>query len=277
MKSYLKAFFFKALSYGLFAASKEQKLENLVQKLKAIIPDLSDQYVTFKVENEFLERKVRNLHAFQVRLIMDAVNIIKRKKENALLVDIGDSSGNHLIYLKNLMSNIESISVNTDKEAVRRINMKGLKSIESRAEELHKNTAFNKSADIFISLEMLEHLESPTSFLTDMSQKSKCKLFVITVPLVNASRVGLYQIRNARDDRPLDPENTHIFELSPDDWDLLFKYSGWKIKNRYKYFQYPRKSPLTLLRFFWKMLDDFDGFYGVILEKDDTYINRKKS
>ncbi len=277
MKSYLKAFFFKSLSYGLFAASKEQKLENLVQKLRTIIPDLSDQYVTFKVDNEFLERKVRNLHAFQVRLIMDAVNSIKKEKENTLLVDIGDSSGNHLIYLNHLMTNIESISVNTDKEAVRRINMKGLKSIESRAEELHKNTEFNKSADIFISLEMLEHLESPTTFLTDMSQKSECKLFVITVPLVNASRVGLHQIRNERDDRPLDPENTHIFELSPDDWELLFKYSGWKIKNRYKYLQYPKKSPLILLRYFWKMLGDFDGFYGVILEKDDTYINRKKS
>ena len=277
MKSYLKAFFFKALSYGLLAASRKQNLENLVQKLKTIIPDLSDQYVTFKVENKFLERKVRNLHAFQMRLIMDSVNIIQKEKENVVLVDIGDSSGNHLIYLKHLMSNIESISVNSDKEAVRRINMKGLKSIESRAEELHKNTEFNQSADIFVSLEMLEHLESPTTFLTDMSEKSECKLFVITVPLVNTSRVGLYQIRNARDDRPLSPENTHIFELSPDDWDLLFRYSGWKITNRYKYFQYPKKSPLTFLRFFWKMLDDFDGFYGVILEKDDTYIKRKTS
>ena len=33
--------------------------------------------------------------------------------------------------------------------------------------------------------------------------------------------------------------------------------------------QYPKKNPLTLLRYIWRWFD-FDGFYGVVLQKDDS-------
>ncbi|MDG2228512.1 MAG: methyltransferase domain-containing protein [Gammaproteobacteria bacterium] len=276
MKKILQSLFYKIQIYSLVRASKQQGMESLVQELITIIPNISDQYVTFKIDSDYLERKVRNLHAFQIGLITDAVKKLQETKDKLILVDIGDSSGNHLIYLNKLLDGIEASSVNLDEEAIKRIQSKGLKAIKSRAEELHQSSDFNQSADIFFSFEMLEHLESPTSFLTDMAEKSECEIFIITVPMVIKSRVGLHQIRNLKDKRPLNPENTHIFEFSPDDWDLLFKFSGWKITKRVKYFQYPRKSLLSPLKFLWRRMD-FDGFYGVILEKDDTFSKRRSN
>ena len=40
-----------------------------------------------------------------------------------------------------------------------------------------------------------------------------------------------------------------------------------------QYTQYPKYSPLTLFRFLWRKFD-FDGFYGVILQKDNTVLKK---
>ena len=51
----------------------------------------------------------------------------------------------------------------------------------------------------------------------------------------------------------------------------LFKFSGWKVEKDLIYYQYPQKHPLWLTKYIWKKLD-FEGFFGVILSKDDTYL-----
>ena len=82
--------------------------------------------------------------------------------------------------------------------------------------------------------------------------------------------MGLHQVRGRGDkQQPLNAETTHIFELCPDDWDLIFKFSGWRVVERSKYTQYPKRNPLTVLRYLWRKFH-FDGYYGVILERDDT-------
>jgi hypothetical protein len=80
---------------------------------------------------------------------------------------------------------------------------------------------------------------------------------------------------NKGKDRAFNAETTHIFELSPSDWDLIFRFSGWRIVKSVRYTQYPKSNinPLSLLRYIWRKLD-FDGFYGVILEKDDSISKR---
>ena len=145
-----------------------------------------------------------------------------------------------------------------------------MNAICSRAELLHEHPDFNDKANIFLSFEMLEHLFDPITFLHNMSTKSECDFFVITVPYVVSSRVGLHQVRGRGDkQQPLNAETTHIFELCPDDWDLIFKFSGWRVVERSKYTQYPKRNPLTVLRYLWRKFH-FDGYYGVILERDDT-------
>jgi hypothetical protein len=263
---------------SLKSAIKEQKLVKLVQRLTDIVPDLTDQYTMFVVEGDFLRLKVRACHAFQIDLTQHAVSMLKKDKYT--IVDIGDSSGTHLKYLESIYSSntIDTLSVNLDKKAVTRIIDKGMKAIECRAEELHKHPDFtSNSVDIFLSFEMVEHLMDPVNFMHSMAIESECKYFVVTVPYLYRSRVGLHHVRAGKERLPdyFVSENTHIFELSPDDWDLIFKFSGWKIVKSVKYTQYPTKNPLSFMRWGWRKTD-FDGFYGVILEKDDTYSKRYK-
>ena len=280
IKEVVKEIIFKLLEYSLNTASNEQGLTDLKIQLKKIIPDLSEQYTSFKIEGDYIVNKLRSQHAFQVKLAQEAILMLKTEKKKPTLVDIGDSSGAHLSYLQDLAGgggNVRAVSVNIDPVAVEKARKKGFEAIESRAELLHEHPDFEGSADIFLSYEMVEHLLDPTSFLHAMATKSKCDYFVVTIPYLYRSRVGLHQIRNLgkQQDRAFNAETTHIFELSPGDWDLLFRFSGWKIVKRIRYTQYPKNilNPLTILRYAWRKLD-FDGFYGVILEKDDSISKR---
>ena len=58
-------------------------------------------------------------------------------------------------------------------------------------------------------------------------------------------------------------EDEHIFELSPQDWTLLFLHSGWKMTFSATYYQYPRKLPLVspFLAYYWRYTD-FEGVLG---------------
>ena len=276
----LKNIVFKLLEYSLNSASKEQGINKLKADLKKIIPDLNGQYTSFKIDSGYLINKVRSQHAFQVSLAQNAISLLDDKEiKNPTLVDIGDSSGVHLLYLNALSKGdgLRTISVNLDPVAIEKIKKKGFKAIQSRAETLHCHPDFTGKSDIFLSYEMVEHLFDPVSFLHKMATKNECNYFVITVPYLHQSRVGLHQVRhlNKGEDRAFNAETTHIFELSPNDWDLIFRFSGWRIVKSVRYTQYPKSkiNPLSLLRYIWRKLD-FDGFYGVILEKDDSISKR---
>ena len=274
IRDFAKFFVFKLLTLSRISASKEQRLDELKRKLEKIILDLSSQYNSIKIEGDYLVNKLYLQHAFQVSLTQDAISLLDNKKQKSFtIVDIGDSSGFHLEYLTNLEKGISrAVSVNIDPEAVKKIKKRGFEAIESRAELIHEHPNFNGQSDIFLSFEMVEHLFDPISFLHEMSVKSICDFFVVTVPYQNSSRVGMHQIRNSSfRSSPFNAEVTHIFELSPNDWDLIFKFSGWKVVKKVYYTQYPKNklNPLSLLKYVWRKLD-FDGFYGVILEKDDS-------
>jgi hypothetical protein len=259
---------------SLRSAAREQGLDRLSERLVEIVPDLTSQYTTFRVDNEFLQVKTRSLHAFQIDLAIKAINYIP-PKESIYVVDIGDSSGTHLIYLNSILRddmrfascNLNYLSVNLDPIAVDKIASRGIRAILCRAEDLYKN--YKIKADLILSFEMLEHLYDPVSFLNILSEKSVCEYFVLTIPYLSQSRVGLHHIRHGQN-RVVYPENTHIFELSPTDWKLIFQHAGWKVVNEAIYRQYPLWSVWILLKPLWKKLD-FEGFYGVILKRDRTW------
>jgi hypothetical protein len=69
----------------------------------------------------------------------------------------------------------------------------------------------------------------------------------------------------------------HIFELSPEDWELLMLHAGWKVRHSEVLFQYPRSLP-GISAFFsrlWRNAE-FEGSFGAILEKDTTYADHYK-
>lgn len=278
MKSIIKTLVLKLLTIALQQSNRERGESKLKKKLSTIVPDLSKQYTTFEVDmsNSYLVNKIRGQHAFQMSMALKAIELLNNDKNHINIVDIGDSSGTHLIYLSKLLTdkdiqNVQTLSVNLDPIAVEKIKSKGLNAILSKAEELHLQPDGVK-ADIFLSYEMLEHLFDPISFMHNMSIKSECQYFVLTVPYVQKSRIGMHHLRQ-NNGQEIFAENTHIFELSSDDWDLIFQFSGWEIVYRDKYTQYPKAFPLTLTKYIWKKFD-FDGFYGVILKKNLTIANR---
>jgi 2-polyprenyl-3-methyl-5-hydroxy-6-metoxy-1,4-benzoquinol methylase len=256
------------LRMSLKEAAKEQGLSKLVHTLATIVPDITDQYSTIQLDNPYLKENVRNLHAFQISL----VNNILKEFERPVIVDIGDSAGNHLIYILELFSksmHIQCLSVNLDANAINKIRQKGLKAIITKAENLEN---YNINADIFLCFETLEHLSDPCHFLYGLSNNTEAKYLIVTVPYVQKSRVGLHHIRREIVG-PCCAENTHIFELNPDDWKLLLKHSGWDVVHEKIYLQYPKKGIIRLTRFLWKRYD-FEGYLGLILLRNDTWSSK---
>jgi len=203
-------------------------------------------------------------------------------KSDLMVVDIGDSSGSHLKYLQSgevcADKKIDALSVNLDPVAVEKIKKQGLAAIECRAENVHQHHEFKgKEVDLFLSFETLEHLFDPISFLHELAktENSNAPYFVITVPFLPKSRVALHQIRSGIT-ADMYAENTHIFELCPNDWRLLFQFAGWEVVEDEVYRMYPRKNPYYFMKFLWKRFA-FDGYYGCILKQNTTISSRYKS
>lgn len=256
--------------HSIALAVSENNLQELIDQLRNIVPDISDQYSSGQEDyNDYLELKMRAQQAFQCKLMLLALRSAKR--ETITVIDIGDSAGTHMLYLKALAEDkfqINTVSINLDPIAVDKIKAKGLQALQCRAEDV--NFEGNR-IDLFTSFEMVEHLHNPAIFFYKLTKKTSCKRMVVTVPYLRKSRVGLHHVRTNSED-PANAENEHIFELSPEDWTLLMFHSGWKVVHREVYLQYPRRYPILSQLFSWYWREtDFEGFWGVILEKDTTY------
>lgn len=259
------------IKWSIRNAISHSNLKDLPGRLRKIEPDISAQYSIGQEKfNDLWELKMRGLHAFQCSLMLKALEFMPSKK-HITVVDIGDSAGTHMSYLKNLTKDrlsIEPLSVNLDKRAIDKIKGKGLEAILCRAEDLDLG---DREVDLFVSFEMVEHLHNPAIFFHRLAEKSKCNKILVSVPYLKKSRIGLHNVRN-KNNKKIYAEDEHIFELCPEDWSLLLSHSGWKVLYQDIYYQYPNKFPIVsaLLAKFWRKID-FEGFWGVILEKDDTY------
>jgi hypothetical protein len=253
---------------SLLRAIKEQGLDRLFLRLSSLVEDISAQYSGFELDTPYLRNSVRGLHAFQIRL---ATGVIK-EMERATVIDIGDSAGTHLQYLLGIFGSdkrLTCLSVNSDPAAVEKIRAKGLDALLARAEEIDD---YGREADVVLCFETLEHLTDPARFLYGLSSGTHASHLVVTVPYVRRSRVGLSHIRRGRPER-VDAENTHLFELNPEDWKLLVRHAGWNVAKEEVYLQYPRWGLFRFTKPLWSRLD-FEGFYGMILTRDHTWSAR---
>ncbi len=268
IKKTLSIYYQRLLTHSLRCAMNEQGLSDLVRRLEELVPDITDQYSSFKIDTPYLNANVRNIHAFQIALVNEVIDEFNQPT----IVDIGDSSGTHLEYILKLhqdMKKIRCLSVNLDSNAVEKIRKKGMEAVHARAEELQN---YNINADIFLCFATLEHLSDPCRFLHELSSKTNAKYLIVTIPYQRHTRVGMYHIRNDRAG-DVSAENTHIVEFCPEDFRLIAQHSGWKIQKERIYYQYPRRHFLRLTRSIWKR-SDFEGFYGVILAKDSRWSSR---
>lgn len=256
--------------WSIHRAIAQKGLYGLVERLREIVPDVSDQESSEKEQfNAYWELKRRSLQAFQCSLMLNLLDTIHHGE--LTIVDVGDSAGTHMLYLKELTKgkfSIDTISVNLDPRAIKKIEARGLKAILCRAEELDLG---EKNIDLITSFQMVEHLHNPAIFFRRLAKKARANRMLITVPYIKNSRVGLHQIRFGTR-RDIFAEEEHIFELNPQDWTLLLLHSGWRVVHSEIYFQYPRGWPLVsaLLKRFWRA-GDFEGFWGAVIEKDLTF------
>ena len=264
-----KEFFERFSKLSLKLALFENRYGKLLKKLREIVPDISNQESSEKdTFNDYWEFKRRGLQAFQCTMMLKSLETVPYN--NLTVVDIGDSAGTHMFYLKELAKDkydVDTISVNLDPRAIEKINARGLKAILCRAEDLDLG---DKNIDLFTSFQMVEHLHNPAIFFYRLAKRSSCNRLVITVPYLRNSRVGLHHVRN-RSEKIIYAEDEHIFELSPEDWTLLIFHSGWEVIYSKIYYQYPKRLPIVspLLSWYWRTTD-FEGFWGAILEKNTT-------
>lgn len=271
-----RALYQKLSAASIEAAVAEQGLAELAGRLRQVIPDISDQYTGgFDPEEyrRYWEIKMRGLHAFQVRLMLDSMAHLGRK--GLVLADIGDSSGNHARYLQALAEpgSIERVvSVNLDPVAVEKVRAKGGDSILARAEEMDLEGV---RPHLFMSFEMVEHLTDPIRFLHRLAERGSAEHLLMTVPLSPTSRFGGFDLRQPEGQMParFTAEEVHLFELCPADWLLLARFAGWRPVFQRRYHQYPLRSALRLTAPLWRRLD-FPGFWGVLLERDMTVATR---
>lgn len=261
---------------SLRAAIREQGLDTLVEQLRRAVPDLSDQYTRAFADadlSRYREIKARGIHAFQIRCALDALDVIGG--DGRVIADIGDSSGNHGAYLRatarpGQVSRI--VSVNLDPVAVDKVRAKGGEAILCRAEELDLD---NVRPDLFVAFQTLEHFIDPVRFLHEMASKGSADHLLVTVPYRRTSRFGGWHMRQPDETMPpaMTPEEVHIWELSPADWQLMARFAGYRPVFSRIYRQYPLHGMWRVAQPLWQSYD-FEGFLGLLLCRDTALAER---
>ena len=261
---------------SLRAAIREQGLAPMCERLRQVLPDLRDQF-TGAIDGTEYERyweiKMRGLHAWQVRCVLEALDRIGG--DGLVLADVGDSSGNHAAYIQALappgqVSRV--VSVNLDPVAVEKVRAKGGEAVLSRAEDLDLEQL---RPDLFLSFETIEHLTDPVRFLHALATQGTAEHLLMTVPYRRRSRFGgaHMRLRDGALPERMTAEEVHIYEFSPDDWLLLARFAGFRPVFTKTYWQYPRRSMLRLAAPLWRKLD-FEGFFAAFLQRDLSLAER---
>lgn len=271
-----RALYQRLSAASIRAAVEEQGLAKLYARLEEVIPDIADQYTGGfdPIEyRRYWQVKMRGLHAWQVRFMLDAVASFGRG--GLVLADIGDSSGNHGRYLQAVAEPgavARVVSVNLDPVAVDKVKAKGGDAVLARAEEMDLE---GTRPDLFMTFEMVEHLTDPLRFLHRLAEQGSADKLLMTVPWRRESRFGGAEVRWPIERVParMTAEELHLFELDPDDWLALARLAGWRPVFQRVYRQYPERHPLAATRSLWARLD-FEGFWGVLLERDLSLATR---
>jgi len=273
MKKQLKKIKFIKDRYDRFRISsikqavKQQNLKNILSVISAY--PIENHYGTSIINTAYIWYKVKALHAFQVSLINEALkNEYGTNVEK--IVDLGDSSGLHLLYTKEINLDIldkrdcSYVGVNIDGGALKKIEDKGFRAIYYDIEEAIFKYEDFVDADYVFMFETLEHLNNPATVLRKIKEDINPKALIITVPFVRGSRVGIEKTSTGKIN--LTPEDVHIFELSPKDWGQLFTYAEWTIDYEQVYYQYKRNLMTNWFwRWYWEYFD-YEGFIGYVLK-----------
>ena len=252
---------------------EDPSLKSFWRLSNEILPDLRDHYATDRMSSEEALRS-RLLISSQAHFLNDVMQRLEQQGEPfSTYVDIGDSDGSVRLLLKDELAQkgVSTLGVNIQEEAVKQMRDAGLEALCADAMTLADRQL---DFDLVSVFETLEHLPDPIGFLTAMREITTSRL-IISVPLMHKSRVSLSYLSPKWDSKKRATiANNHVFELSPEDWEKLFKHSGWRIEHERRVRQFPNRGFLkVLLQWAWRKLS-FEGYWFVCLQPDDTYKKR---
>jgi hypothetical protein len=260
---------FNVLSSKAILDAKNEDIEfkKIWEVSQKAFPDLENHFTSVTLDNEAILR-VRYLICGEVYFLKKIIEEFtrNRKTKECKYLDIGDSDGSVRLIMNKIMNEIkiDSLGINLQTEAVNRVKATGLKAECIDAMKMGK---LGRKYDIVSLFETMEHLPDPIGFLDSMHDVVGERL-VISVPFIRRSRVGMQYLTDKwpKDKLP-NIENTHIFELSPEDWIKIFRHTGWKVEDQWKLLQFPRRGILKyIMRYAWIKIS-FEGFWFVSLSK----------
>jgi len=252
----------------LDAKDEDKKFLEVWNLSLKVIPDMFlDEHFLSSVSSDEARLRIRLLICGEVFFTMDIIKALINRERSCTYLDIGDSDGSMRLLLNEAIPHfhIESLGVNLQPKAIEKIRQKGLKAECLDAMEVGKT---GMKYDVVSLFETLEHLPNPIGFLEGIHDTVGHRL-IISVPLVTKSRVSLRYLNDgwSKDKTPT-IENTHIFELSPDDWKKIFLHTGWRVEREWSLRQFPEKGVLKIMmQYAWRKIS-FEGFWFVALTKD---------
>lgn len=265
----IKKMFNVLSSRAVLAAKKENVVFKKIWEVSIeILPNLENHFTGAILENEALLR-VRHLLCGEACFLDGTIRELFPSEKRCSYLDIGDSDGSVRLILNKIMDGfqISSLGINLQTKAVENIRRIGLDAECVDAMEIGKR---GEKYDIVSLFETLEHLPNPIGFLESIHDIVGERL-IISVPLISTSRVGMQYLSKKwpKDEIPT-IENTHIFELSPMDWEKIFIHTGWKIKSKWQLRQFPKRGLLKfIMKYAWRKIS-FEGFWFVALSKDES-------
>jgi 2-polyprenyl-3-methyl-5-hydroxy-6-metoxy-1,4-benzoquinol methylase len=234
-----------------------------------LFPDFSNHFAV-PVDNKEIEHRIRLLVVGETFFIKKEIDRIFELKDSCSYADVGDSDGSVRLLLEKYFSKekLSSVGINLQENAVKKIKKKGLEAICADALSLGDRRI---NYDIVSAFETIEHLPDPIGFLDKIKSIINCRL-ILSVPLIRHSRISLAYISDKwpKGKKPT-IENTHIFELSPLDWEKIFLHTGWRVENEWKLMMFPSNGfSRFILQPYWRFVS-FEGFWFVSLSKYNKY------
>lgn len=199
-----------------------------------------------------IEIKEKSLEYLLKIFTIERIVFIKKillKKEQGIIVDLGDSNG---IFLRSCGHS--GISVNISDPVVHSLRGKGMETIQADIEHLPFKTG---SIQMVFLFETLEHVQNPISLLKEIGRISDN--LILSVPYVTHTHT--YPI-NYDLGRPI--HQHHIFEFNKEDLETIISHTPFKVCREHTAVVIDENGGLSdrIILFLWKIFFEKDMFCG---------------
>jgi len=274
LKSLIKRKIFDPVSISsvIKVINSNNELREIWEYSFDLFPDFSSHFAVPVYDKE-IEHRIRMLVVGETFFIKKEIDGILESKEGCSYADVGDTDGSVRLLLEKSFSKekLSSVGINLQENAVEKIKKRGLDAICADALSLGD---MGNNYDIVSAFETIEHLPDPIGFLDRIKSVINNRL-ILSVPFIRHSRISLAYLSDKwPEGKKPTIENTHIFELSPLDWEKIFLHTGWKIENEWKLMMFPSTGfSRFILQPYWRFVS-FEGFWFVSLSKYNKYASQ---